>query len=463
MPLQHLYLPLARAYELLSQMNSARGLYQSLLALARRAGHATLECVALNRLATLAAQSDLNLELSRALLREAQGVAEQHGDTAGLAETEWNLAQLGVYSWDTRSTLVHGQRALELARTLEHDELIARCLNVLALGYSDSGQCRRMEHYAREAAQIYARLGNRAMEADCLSLVANALVLAGQLTAGIEQGWHAIRIARASGSPWGQVSAAIHLATGLLDAGNYEEALELAREGTQLAREHEITALLPYILVVLGDVERALLRLDVATTIHLDALAADSATASRPFAEMVHSALCADYACVGDWASAHTHARQALAHRRYDALYLGLTRWHETEALLRGGDEEIARADAAHFGALVADDEYGADNPRFQIPYHRCLAVLATWEGDTTQAIVQLEAALILADEMQLPGEQWSILAALTALYVAAGKDSQAGERRRQAAKVGRWLADQLDDSALREAFSQAISRYLQG
>jgi DNA-binding SARP family transcriptional activator len=145
---RHLYLQLGRAYELVSQMAAAAAVYRAMLDLAQRTSRYGMACVALNRLATLAAQSELDLELSRTLLQEARQLAESHGDKAGLAETEWNLAQLGVYGWQPQATLAHGTRALALARELALPELIARCHNVLALGCTDLGRWSQTVHHA---------------------------------------------------------------------------------------------------------------------------------------------------------------------------------------------------------------------------------------------------------------------------------------------------------------------------
>ena len=53
--------------------------------------------------------------------------------------------------------------------------------------------------------------------------------------------------------------------------------------------------------------------------------------------------ICADNALAGDWEAAHTAAQRALSLRNYSRVYVGFTRWHETEALLRGGRLTQAR------------------------------------------------------------------------------------------------------------------------
>jgi hypothetical protein len=60
--LSRLYLQLGWAYELSSQFAQAESIYEELLILARAWHEPVIECVALNRLATQAAESRYNLQ-----------------------------------------------------------------------------------------------------------------------------------------------------------------------------------------------------------------------------------------------------------------------------------------------------------------------------------------------------------------------------------------------------------------
>lgn len=63
---------------------------------------------------------------------------------------------------------------------------------------------------------------------------------------------------------------------------------------------------------------------------------------------------------------------------------MGLAGWYETEALLRGGDGEMGRAEGERPGRVVED------NVRFQLPWLRSRAVLAPWDGELSRAIAHL-------------------------------------------------------------------------
>jgi tetratricopeptide (TPR) repeat protein len=171
---------------------------------------------------------------------------------------------------------------------------------------------------------------------------------------------------------------------------------------------------------------------------------------SLMFVKIVAAELCADYALVGQWREAQAYARQALEAPFNSLLHGGLNHWYETEALLRGGEVELAQADVQQFG------EHFGDNRRYQIPYLRCLAVLARWKGNISQAIAHLEEAHTVAEEIGLPGEQWQILAALAELYQLEGEEARAREALGQAAQIVQALSSKLDDEELRARFLAA-------
>jgi hypothetical protein len=60
----------------------------------------------------------------------------------------------------------HGQQALTLARQVGDEELIARCLNVLAYNARNQGQVQEALAYGEEALQCYRALEDRALQAD---------------------------------------------------------------------------------------------------------------------------------------------------------------------------------------------------------------------------------------------------------------------------------------------------------
>jgi len=396
----HLYSQLGRAYELTNTPDKAREAYEALLKLAREGKDASLECAALNRLAALAGRDLRNLSAAETLLKEALKVAEQSGDRASLADTELNLAQLGIYRTDVEWMQTHGERALTLARQLDSLELLARALNQLAFAETVWGQLAAAISHAEEARGLYSALGNRAMEADSLCLLSDACVRFGELERGLAAARAAQTISNEIENAWGQVNSAIRLGLGLLESGAHGEALKVARAGAEAARRNNIPQLLALNLAVLGGVYRALLAADEARAAHDEALRLATMMRYEYFEEMASSELCADCATAGDWEGAADYARRALALRDPNVIaFPAFSRWVETEALCRSGDAELAAKDARRFGEL------SEGNRRYRVVYLRARATLAQTRGEGEEAKAHLREAASLAESIGLPGE----------------------------------------------------------
>jgi tetratricopeptide (TPR) repeat protein len=294
-------------------------------------------------------------------------------------------------------------------------------------------------------------LGNREMEAGCLCKLAEIKINAGQPQEGIDAARAALAISREIEDPWGQINAAVQLAPGLLDQGAYTEAFAVIQQGVALARALEITPLLVIALTASGNVSRAMLALEAAHTAHSEALALCENPALHAFVERITGELCADYALAGEWQEACTHALKALAVRDYSTtIYGGHARFHEVEALLRGGKSEQATEEARRFG------ESAHNKRRYRIPYLCALAVLARWDQKIDQAIAHLEAACDLARQLDLPGELWQMLAAVGGLYQLSTNAHQAQEARAEAARIIQSLADRMGDEQQRTTFLSA-------
>jgi tetratricopeptide (TPR) repeat protein len=163
---------------------------------------------------------------------------------------------------------------------------------------------------------------------------------------------------------------------------------------------------------------------------------------------MLSAELCADCAIAGEWAEAQSYATQALVYRSNSTfLYGSLTRWYETEILVRTGYNERAIVDAEQFGRLIGQ------SPRYCIPYLRMQGVLALWRGDFEQTHLYLQEAGEIAEEIGLPGELWSIEVARGELYLAQGNRTQARAAFGHARKIVYALAEKIEDGLVRAKF----------
>jgi tetratricopeptide (TPR) repeat protein len=332
-------------------------------------------------------------------------------------------------------------------------ELTARSLTVL--GFAENGLARWEEgesHY-EEARHFYEAMGNRALEAESLCGVARARVNLGRSRPAIDLARTAHTFNLESDNTWGLAVSALHLGFVLLEAGEWNEALAIARGGVETARAVSGFAPLPILnLTVLGDVYRAMQALEEAQAAHQEAVAISESRPHEPLLRMTAGELCVDNALLGDWEMAYRYARRSLAADNHSLLHGGLYHWCVTEALLHGGEVALARTDVHRFG-----QQFGHSR-RYQIHYRRCLAVLAQWEGDTGQAIEHLTAAKTLAEALALPEAQWQILVALGELYQSRGETTMARAATEGAAEIGQALAAQIDDEGLRAGFLRKIS-----
>jgi DNA-binding SARP family transcriptional activator/tetratricopeptide (TPR) repeat protein len=408
-----LYRRLGRAYELHNQVERARSSYEDMLALSRIEHNLLSECFALNRLATVQAQTARDMEHALTLLQSALAIAEVCGDELVLVETFWNLAQVHFYAGRGRVAMPLAERALQMAQRVQLTELEARSLNLLAYLTGNPTGWAASERYAATARECYVQLGDRAMEADCWSLIARANVGLGRPVLAVRAGETAVMIAEEIANSWGQVSARFSLATALLEVGDSTAALTYAQQALAIGQANQLDTILPVAYLVLGTVQRVLGDLQAARQAHLVAEQILTNTES-PFRHPVAVALCADYARDGAWEEAYRWAQHALETREssndFDA---DLSFWHLVEALLHADQIVLAQAEVQRFGEQVAQ------LPRYRIPHLRALAVLAVAEQNDTCAASYLDDALAIADAIGLPSERASILVQLAALNAA--------------------------------------------
>ena len=470
--LEHLYANLGRAHELAGEWEQAEANYEDMLDRAREVRNPRLECAALNHLAVLAAQRRLDMGRAEVLLRRSLEAAEASGDQTTLAETIWNLAQMAAMQGDPESALSNGGRALDLAREAGLKELEARSLFVLGQAYRFAGRWEECVPYASRAAALYSALADepaesgplatqfiwvgsppskvlasRAMESLCRTLLAIGEINRGSPAATVAAARHALQIGRETDNEWAQVNAMVLLGYGLRETGEYSEALRLARSGLRMSREVQHPGAI-LMLAVLDSALRTTLGLPAAAL--PEVLEATGAKLPPVWRTTALSRLCADEAQAGDQQAAQHYALEASEIRASAParlIFFDFERHHETEVLLRSGEEGLAREDARRLGEGVGR------NRRFRLVHLRMLAVLDGWDGDHDAALSQLREAEVLAQEMGLPGELWQIRVDSGGLHEERGDETRAGEAFYRASQTLRSLADRIDDRALRESF----------
>lgn len=403
-----------------------------------------------------------------------------------LAETEWNLAQMAIHAWKSEQGLLHAERALERARMTGLKELTARSLYTLGMSYALGNRWQEAVAYAEDARTLYAAIGDqagvagglsaqlinagsppselltkRAMEVLCLCLLALGHVNRGEPLLGVDAGRAALNISQQISNMWAQVCSVLNLNHALLEIGEYEEALRVTQKGVEMARTLPNPTLLLFMLTVSGAVNQAMMRLEEAYEALMESLAISSTIAVRSYQVLATSRLCENRALAGDWKTAFTYALETVAVRKdieASLLFIDFTRYYETEALLRGGEEEWAREDVQRLGAHITT------NRRQRLAYLRARATLAQWDGEMRESLASLQEAAVLANEIGLPGELWQIEVALGEVYTSRGETEQAYQTFVRAVRIVQGLAEKMVDEELRTNFlaAPAVQRVLE-
>jgi tetratricopeptide (TPR) repeat protein len=367
-------------------------------------------------------------ELSRPLARKALASAralEERPDL--LARALWTLARLEMHRGRLEESAAYAGESAALSRELADRPPLRTLLPSMLVGVMGLAASWRA--------------GNKTMEIQCLSILAYDKILQGRLREGIKIGREVLGMSRELHERAAALGAWA-LGLGLVESGEYEEALELLRRETELARKMPNVFLLWRNLDNLGRVYEALLDLEEALELTV---------ALGPQYEVFSSIrLCAVAALSENWEDAYAHALRAHEGRTSFGVLEGLYLHHEVEALVRGGDERSAREEVHRFAQRAEVNE------RERIAYLRALGVLSEWEGDTQRAIDQLHEARALAQKIGLPKELWQIQSRIGDLYERRGETEEARAAFSQAAQTLRMLAEKIGDQELREGFLSA-------
>ncbi|MEZ4869278.1 MAG: AAA family ATPase [Caldilineaceae bacterium] len=404
----HLYRQLGRAHELLHQTGAAQEIYRTWLGYAERSEQPEQQAQALNRLATVTAWQAFDLDGAKALLSQAHQIATLHDDRVGLAESLWNLAQIGAYIYDP-AAITDGMAALAHARHIGDPALIARCLNVLAHAYVDQGQWAAILPVATEACEQYRALGDRAMEADSLCTRSLGWNNLGDLQSARTDARRAHQIVVEIENPWGIANSAFVLALVLTDLGEISTALATARMGITAGEPLAFPALMIVNQMALGYARLAATDWQAANEPLLAAFMLNQQHHNVPaLTDLLASLLCLYYGRRGDWMRAASYARQAQAAREQARpLSAGLPRWAEVEALLQVGEYTPAQEIVDTLAAMRQE------SPRLAVTCDHAAAVLATWNNDRAQARALLQRALTNAEAMGLGNDCCAIQARL--------------------------------------------------
>lgn len=494
--IQHLCLQLGRAYEWVGDWARARTTYEGFRALTRQAGATTMEGRVLTRLAWLTWIESWDAAAALRLAVEALHTVESTNDLELLARVHWVLAKLGVAAGEIQPARVHCVRAIDLAKEIELEELVARsqwwlgfidlvlekpeaCISTLRLAGTLYGQL--ADAAAKSPSKVsdlapgagdteqfeadYPWISNlsvrayRSGQAKCLATQGIVEICRGQPRTAVDLARQAIDIAH--DLPSGPLPRFV-LAMALTEVGEYEEALRLAGSDADSGAKALGRLMAIWTSVMLAHVRHSSFEFARSAELLERALAIAEKLGAGLWSILPMSYLCANRALASDWAGAQEAAIRIMSIRDSTEprlMPLDFCRHYETEALLRGGQEALAREDAQLFGEHLARS---AQNRRFELVHCRMLAKLEHWSGEIEESLIHLRRALFLAREMGLKGEEWQIAATLGEAYRASGDDAAAESQLRYAETIVQDLAGQMStDTLVRERFLSAALQHL--
>ncbi|MBN1536262.1 MAG: AAA family ATPase [Anaerolineales bacterium] len=459
--IEQLYIKLSLAYEIITEWDNARKIYETLLNLAKETRQRELEWTALNRLAILSAQHSFNVAEAMKFVEQALIVAEQIGDPIMIAETEWNLTQMATFSWQPELAIQHGERALAIAKQLDTPELTARILYALGDALSFAGRWEECNAKLEEALPIYAQINKnyisnklfpaqyvwaglppsemmsvQAMQASCMSQLAEGYMHVGKLIEGIQTARQALDIGVSINNDWTQAMTSLILGNGLIEIGAYEEAYRVGQNSVNLAAKSPNPALLFFAKNVYGLACQALYEYKDAQKQFLEALEIVAELPSKYYHSYVISKLCMNAVKQENWDKAVQYAYQSIENRRATPtalIVMDLHRHYEINALLHNRDIDFARQEISQFAKRVGN------NQRYLVSYHLCCATLSWGIGQPEKAIENLNDAIKIAESIGLKGEIWQIYQMLATIY-------QANQQNDKAAQTFMRVQELLDE-----------------
>lgn len=421
--------------------------------------------------------------------------------TAHDGATEWQaLIDLG-FLWTSRDYARTGdyfQRALKLARRIDHPAMIAHSLNRLGNWYANVEQPGEALRYHHEALNLFQTLHDQRGLVETLDLIGMASQLnsdliqshqayqraialwyevsdrwglasslaslplctvnylhsldvpATSLVDAARAGREAISIAREIGWRAGEAYALVNLAMCLGPLGEYGQALSAAHTALWYAEEIEHRQWMTGAHTVLGILYLDVLALDAARS-HLErARALAGAIGSRVWMDCATSYLAATCVAQGELGRAETLLQDVLAsdtpmqtqaQRLFWATYaeLALAR-DQAQTALRIADELIGSAPSVTAETVI---------PHTWELRGEALAAL----GKTREAETVLQAAQAAAFEQGTQRLLWRIHAALGKLYQAQARRDAAQAEFSAAYEIIQRLAANMPDDALRRNF----------
>ncbi|MGD2163812.1 MAG: adenylate/guanylate cyclase domain-containing protein, partial [Anaerolineales bacterium] len=192
-----LLLKLGRVHEMTGNWREALALYRQIQQQGVEQNDAHMELEGLLPQVTIySVPTDVrDRDTGPALAERALKIAEKLEDPEATAKTLWNLLLQHFYmGLDYEQGIQYGERALEIAREHELEELLPFILNDIGRAYSSTFRFEESMAAQREAEEIWRSEGNMAMLADNLTTAADLLFGIGEFEGSLRKAEEALEI-----------------------------------------------------------------------------------------------------------------------------------------------------------------------------------------------------------------------------------------------------------------------------
>jgi tetratricopeptide (TPR) repeat protein len=368
---------------------------------------------------------------------------------AALAEALIARTRAAYWTEQTDAALANGERAVEVARASGAKELEPPALGVFGSAHSmrgDPGDLSRAIDMSNEAFQIWIP-GTRPVElAELFHNQATYYYWAGDYE-------HAVEMARqARETAWGETASGEALLRGagleglvLAGLGRYEDALARADRAIELAVEmgRPTNVTRNYSTLVL----REMFALDEARSrSSLVVSALGPSDFNMPWMNARCDLLSAEL-IAGEYEVVERHLpavwEEALTSRAW-------VRWHISgRAAAMAAELELEKGrlgDALSWGRRALDLAKAVGRKKYEAITRTTIAAILTAEGNAREAVAELRRAVAIADEIRSPLLRWQTRATLADALEAGGDGEDPGAVRSEAASIIRRVVADLSE-----------------
>jgi len=398
------------------------------------------------------ARNDFNLMLQNATnISDESMIAEAH---------YWLGSTYEPYFGEMDEAMQHLTTALELARKTGNKRLEGTSLGGIAyaliwgLDNMDEGRMR-----LEESSRIAKEIGDKVLEADNLHLLGMYYNWKGEFNRAKENLNKALALAEEVGGIPILIGKLWALSMVLAGNGEYNDAISTGQRCLQLARDSGLVSQVSWILNTLGWIYHDLSNIELAIQYNNEAIEIARAHQKRRASGGVPSSLSnlgMDYLYKNDYENAEKYFKEVI--NAYDQHRVGWWRI-ETRILLGRGEIALSKGDYAQALKLVGDSlaiSKKADAKKYIAKGLKLKAETLAKMGKTEEAIMLMEKALQLAQEVGNPPILWQTHYSLGLLLENYGSSQEANEHYAQAIALIEATASKLDDPSLRNTLLTA-------